>query len=505
MAQTDTTLPTYVDPVLNDVLDQIQFSRNASTNKVTGNDLTLLSAIAYLPLPTASVDPFDFIHQQQAINSILASFVMNENSTSLYSLSGTNAKPSQGTKASINTNIADAITKIILLGNTQSYLAAGSAGAGFVAYTPRPTFNFTPFIKGQTVNTAALTVNNINEAFYQAGSTIFLQTLCARINLGSTAGSGDAYGITKSISPNSPVNPSLSSSEAARAPTFQDVIDLTRYAVAQVLELHHLDTEILAARLKVLNVSNAAFQAWGASEIAKITQDSDKPFDSYSKIQKIQMETFTTLATDAFNYVLGVLNLTNASIINNPETRDALLTFGLGPWLVMQFMTMFQDSSASFVDQAYSRVAVYYAAMVALSNIPSSETRTLNDVVDSLQNQMNASFLNRDNTGPIATVLAQSQMNNETAAALALQSDSLKNRVGIASDLQTTYEYEKRVARTQKITFYAWLVAFIVVFVASVTLIVTDRVGVFLPFAYGTLTLIVAAFLLSWLVGKFYS
>lgn len=499
MSSTNVAGPTYVDPVLNDILNQINFSRNASTNIVNGNDLTLLSAIAYLPIPTVSTDPFSLDTQQQANNSILSSFTLTNPA---------------------NTNIANAIAKILLNGNTQSYLVAASSA--FNAYTPTNTFQFTPFSSGTSVNTSALTVNNIKEAFYQAGSAIFLQLLCARINSSSTTSSttsstsSNAYGLTANISPVSLVNPSQSSSTASNAPTFQDVVDLTRYAVALVLgdDLGTNNT-ILNSRLQQLGLSTTAFKKWAESKAVATLQWEDTQLSSSSTqtmIEEVDMSAISTIAKDAFQYVLSSLNLTNASVINNPETILALLTFGLGPWLVMEYISLYQLASRSFVDQAYSRIATYYAAMVAFSTVSTassvsssmSPSVSLSDVVNMINTQLNKSFLSRDYTGPIADVLALSQRNNDVASSLAEQSASLQNRVGIASDLQTTYEYEMKVARTQKITFYAWIVAFILVFVASVTLIMTDRIGIFLPFAYGTLILIAATFALSWLIGFFY-
>ena len=490
-------MPPYVDPVLNDILSQIQFG-HGTNNQITGNDLTLLSAISYLPLPSVSSDPFSFTSQQLAVNAILSSLDLQSASSSTATTS------SSGPKASINPTIADAIVKILLQGNTQSYLAA-SGSAGFIGYTPTANYNFVPFAIGARVNPNALTVSNIAEGFYQVGSAIFLQLLCARINLQSTPGSSNAYGITKTVTPVSPINPSN-----ANAPTFQDVIDLTRYAVAQAFGID-LDTPNLKNRMNQLKVQKESFQAWGVSQAAQYLASEPLQQNSASQRERLQIYNISQIASNAFQYVIGVLNLTNTSIINNPETIQALLTFGLGPWLVMVSITSFQNARNSFVTQAYSRIAVFYSAMIAFTNLStsassssSSSTPPLGEVVTAIQSLLNASFMQEDSTGPIADVLELSGQNNATASELALQNQSLQNRVGIASDLQTTYEYESRIADTQRSIFYVWLVAFLIVFVTSIVLIVTDKIDIFLPFAYGILLLIAVTYLLSWAVKWLY-
>jgi hypothetical protein len=344
---------------------------------------------------------------------------------------------------------------------------------------------------------------NIAEGFYQAGSAIFLQLLCARINLQSNPGSSNAYGITKTVTPVSTVNPTN-----ANGPTFQDVIDLTRYAVAQAFGFD-LDTPNLKNRMNQLNVKKEAFQAWGVSQAAQymVSDQQQQQQNSVSKIEQLEIHNISQIASNAFQYVIGVLNLTNASIINNPETIQALLTFGLGPWLVMASIISFQNARNSFVTQAYSRIAVFYSAMIALTNLSanaSSSTPSLGDVVTAIQSLLNASFMQEDSTGPIADVLELSVQNSATASALALQNQRLQDRVGIASDLQTTYEYESKIATAQRNIFYVWLVAFLIVFVTSIVLIVTDKIKIFLIFAYGILLLIVVSYLLSWTVKWLY-
>jgi hypothetical protein len=356
----------------------------------------------------------------------------------------------------------------------------------------------------KTANVGALTLSNLSEAFFQAGATVFLGLLCERINNNPNSG------YTRTVNPNTPVNPTLSS--AADGPTLQDVIELTRYTISLVLgiSLGAANVASVKSRLTQLRIPDSAFTTWGTQYVSIEGTDSTVEFKEISAIN--------TLAKDALDYVLSVLGLISGGSIAtdqvtvgvfDQETVQALITFGLGPWLVLSFVTLFEDASQSFVTQAYSRIAFYYMVMIAFTKLSalgsSSGTNQadLNTMISAINTLLTKSFTNIDNSGPISDILQLSNLNTSTAADLSTQSQSLKNRVGIASDLQTTLKFESKNVQYAKYTFYAWLVAFIIVFVTSVVLILTDRINVFLPLAYGILLLIVAAWILSWAVSWF--
>ena len=487
------TNPHYVEPVLNDILDQIKYDNN--TNGISGNDLTLLSAIPYLPMK----NPFSSANQEKAIDSAINN---KPNATALYAVavdvkypssssSGSSNNSSGSPNNKINATIYDCVVNTLLRNNKR-----------LDKYEYTSVYSYKPLLNSDetTADVTALTLSNLSEAFFQAGATAFLGLLCDRIN---TRG-----GRTTQVQPNTPVDPRVKTADDGA--TFQDVVELTRYTISLVLEIKMNDTAV-KTRLSTLKIPDSAFRTWSSQH--KIPAATDEKEDS--KIQLKEILAIKTLAKDALNYVLSVLGLISGESIGvnqttvgvfDHEASNSLITLGLGPWLILSFVTIFQEGDQNFVTQAYARITFYYLVMVALTALSQQKNKyrtQLTTVVTAINDMLIKSFSNIDSTGPIAAILHLSNKNTSTAEDLSTQSQSLKNRVGIASDLQTTLKFETNNVRYAKYTFYAWLVAFIIVFVTSVVLILTDRINVFLPLAYGILLLIFASWILSRVVSWF--
>lgn len=453
------TSPTYVNIEVKQLIDTINYAR-ATDGTITGNDISGLSALSYLsfsfPLSIGSyTTAFDYV-----------------------------SKPSS-TAPSVNTEIYNCVTGVLLNGAKSLF-----------NFEYKNNYNYKKLLYDSgAVDPAALTIPNLTEAFFQVGATVFLGLLCKRINESSNNGYVTISGNTRTpitVTPETPVNPLVSTS--MQGPTFKDVIELSRYQLSLMLgaKMESVNENKVKVRLNTLKIPPTALKG-------------------------LDKEDEGTMPERAVMHILSVLRLTSG--IFDKDTVDLLVKIGLLPWMMMTKTTKYQgDPEASFVTQAYSRIASFYLVMVAFAKLDvaaqqnsaggggtgaNAQNQIMQNVINKINTNLTDSFEQTENSGPIAHMLNLSAKNNSTAEDLSIKSKSLKDRVGIASDLQTTLNFESKNVRYAKFTFYAWLVAFIIVFVTSIVLILNDKISVFLPMAYGILLLIVVVWFLSWAVARY--
>lgn len=186
------------------------------------------------------------------------------------------------------------------------------------------------------------------------------------------------------------------------------------------------------------------------------------------------------------------------------DTVDAIATFGIWPWQCLRFaMHKAANPKISFVTRAYARSAAAFAASVAIQKIrnalpdTSAHSGPMSDLADAVGALVNTDLPSLE--GPVSAIALQASANR--AATLQLQSDAsdLEQRSSRAGNLQVTFNVDEDDVKDRKRVFMAWLAAYILVVVASVYLIFTDKIGAFFALAAVTLVLTTLYLLYLWL------
>lgn len=324
---------------------------------------------------------------------------------------------------------------------------------------------------------------DIVEAFFQAGATTFLQLLVSRINTSNTKAS---------------VTPCTKLSQDTSNVTLQTLMIRVKEAILAAIKQLHGSQKVEESESVAAVTARGVLGNLGLASTAGHRMDVN-----------IMSQVVGAIVAQV------VSNLSHAELTNyllDMKTITALCTFGIGPWVVLQFILSFASNpNVPFVTQAYARVACALLAAVSMSKLATDMTTTSSS--DGLATRLKAislkivtmvtSSADNNNTGPIAAIMAQAQANQKLAKKLQATGDTLRQRTGVAGNMQTTHRANKRDVVSSRRIFYAWLAAYIIVLVASIGLIFTNRISAFLLLAGATLALIVLVVVLSWLVSRF--
>ena len=412
------SLNTYLDPVVQGFLESINISFN---NPSTGNpnDVTLLSAMAYLP----ATDPFDLTAIQSAMSKVTSTADANR--------AGSGGPPPNDSTG-VNADARDAAVKQIL----------GALG-----------------------NVAQPSDDQVVQAFYLAARDAFLTLLVARIRNAT-----GQEGVTADTTIDSQVNPT--------------------YSLLTLMDKLKLD---VASKLPFLNPDGTL-----------MTNVTD----------------FNRTATALVRADLGTI-LTDAdqrAFVFDLPTDDALLQFGLGPWLCLSFMQSFNLSpDATFFTQVYARYAMTQAASVAIRKLAKTYDATstppdvriahLEAVATALDGVINTATF--DYTPEMLSIMQSSAQTKTNSKLLGTSNAQLAARLSRTKDLQVSFQVEDKEVRALRRTLYAWLVALVAVTVGSAFLIATGRLSAYLMLAAVTMAIVVlyviARLLSSWLSGGLHS
>ena len=411
IASSTTGFQQYVSLTVQEVLESLNL------NTANTNDITLLSAIPYLP----STNPFD----QSSINAAAATV---SNTTNAARTSGAAPNSPSGVNVTVADNVVAQIASLI----------GTSTGS---------------------------TVDSIVNAFQAAGRDGFLTLLADRIgqNSGTTPDSLAAFK-NRTIDPNGNVTP-LS--------LFNTVV--------QAIQAEFVDPNGSAHLLFVND---------DGSDISDIAQVN-------GLVSEIVNSAITSTITleDARNYVFDT------------ETISGLIQFGLGPWLVLEFIySSYISPNSNYFTKVYANYALVQAAVVAVTRLQNAFSSTdpnfttLGTKLTVLNNSIQLASI-QDYSSDILTLMRQSSHTKDASSNVVAANSELNLRLARAKDLQVSFQVEDRRIFWRRIEFYAWIIALISVVGTSAYLLGRSKLAAFLVLAASTSALLVL-YLLGLLVAR---
>jgi hypothetical protein len=206
---------------------------------------------------------------------------------------------------------------------------------------------------------------------------------------------------------------------------------------------------------------------------------------------------------EIYNAIKGLPFVNNEARheIFSPSTIAGLVQIAFCPFVLLSYLDSFVESKEmGFVTQMYARWALTRAAMGAITSLSGTygvgdaEQTTLATLKNSIAQVISASSVDVSST-PIKSIMEKSALIRTTSQQLSEKNARLVNRLGLTRDLQTTFRVDKDGAARRRMTFYAWLVAYVLVLAVSVFLVSTGKLPVFLLLA-GATFVVVTSFLL---------
>jgi len=188
--------------------------------------------------------------------------------------------------------------------------------------------------------------------------------------------------------------------------------------------------------------------------------------------------------------------------IFSPSTISGLVQIAFCPFVMLSYLHSFTGSKAvGFVTQMYARWALTRAAMGAITSLSGTygvdatvQKQGLAALKAKLAQVISASS-GDVSSGPIKSIMEKSALIRTTSQQLSEKNARLVNRLGLTRDLQTTFRVDKDGVTRRRTTFYAWLVAYVLVLAVSVFLVSTGKLPVFLLLS-GATFVVVTSFLL---------
>ena len=284
-----------------------------------------------------------------------------------------------------------------------------------------------------------------------------------------------------------------------------------------------LDAIFLASRDSFLSLLTARIQQATGQAVNQTTKIDDQANPSYSleELMKklkddisakmpfynadgsliVDVTAFNRAATQiVFNDLRRILsNDDQRTYVFDQTTEDALMQFGLGPWLTLSFIRSFNTSADStFFTQVYARYAMTQAAAVAVLKLadtydqtatpPDANVARLQAVASNLQNVINTA--SSDYTPDMLSIMQSSALTKTNSQTLNTTNERLSSRLSRTKDLQVSFQVDDAIIRGRRRAFYAWLIALVAVVGASAFLIATSRLSAYLVLAAATLVIV---------------
>lgn len=215
--------------------------------------------------------------------------------------------------------------------------------------------------------------------------------------------------------------------------------------------------------------------------------------DDFMARMKNELSTYLASASN-WAPSAGVAQLAQYFATDYPDAGDALLKLGLGPWLKLSWMKAFADSdSMKYTTRAHANYALVAMASNAIVHVmnaydndqSNAECLALSRLKDAMWSRLSSANLD---TSVVQSVLSRADETNADVLMVSREGDALLVRTDQTSNLRANAEADRRAVASARWLFFAWLLAYVTVLVASTYLIVTDQV-----LAFGVLAAIAVA------------